>query len=146
MLGLAGPDAKLEGDGPYEDQSSLLQAVCASATPTDFVNWGEKGPEGFNRPGSLLDGPASSIKKRAIAASPITYVHKDAPPFLLIQSADDKVVPVEQGDTFVKALKKAGAKDVTYLRYEDGGHGSFTRHRDETEPAMEDFFARTLKR
>ncbi|SVC49737.1 uncharacterized protein METZ01_LOCUS302591, partial [marine metagenome] len=37
MLGLVKPKAKLEGDGPYQDQSSLVQAVCASATPTNFL-------------------------------------------------------------------------------------------------------------
>lgn len=141
MLGLAGADAKLEGDGPFQDQSSLLQAVCASATPTDFVNWGNQSYEGFGRPGGLLDGPADTLKERAKAASPITWVHKDAPPFLLVHSVDDRTVPVQQGDSLAEALKKAGA-DVTYLRYDDGGHGSFAAHGDETKPAMEQFFAR----
>lgn len=36
MLGLTGPDAGLEGDGPYRDQSSSLQAVCCSAAPTNI--------------------------------------------------------------------------------------------------------------
>lgn len=145
MLGLAGPDAKLEGDGPYHDQSSLVQAVCASATPTDFLHWGKGISRGLGRPGSLLEGPEDSLEERAKAASPITYVHQDAPPFLLVHSADDRTVPINQGDDFAKALKDAGA-DVTYLRYEDGGHGSFTRHANETVPAMEKFFARVLKR
>ncbi|NOX57077.1 MAG: alpha/beta hydrolase, partial [Planctomycetes bacterium] len=39
MLGLVPPEAGLEGDGPYQDQSSRLQAVCASAIPTDFSDW-----------------------------------------------------------------------------------------------------------
>lgn len=43
-----------------------------------------------------------------------------------------------------EALKKAGAKDVTFLKVEGAGHGVFTQHTDETGPAMEAFFARTL--
>lgn len=34
MLGLCKAEAGLEGDGPHQDQSSLVQAVCASATPS----------------------------------------------------------------------------------------------------------------
>jgi len=42
-------------------------------------------------------------------------------------------------------LEKAGAKDVTYRRYTDGsGHGVFSRNIQETGPAMEAFFARTI--
>ncbi|MEM7602357.1 MAG: alpha/beta hydrolase, partial [Verrucomicrobiota bacterium] len=39
MLGLVGEDAELEGDGTHLEQSSLVQAVCASATPSDFLSW-----------------------------------------------------------------------------------------------------------
>ena len=52
MLGLAGKEAGLEGDGPYQDQSSLVQAVCASAPPTDFTNWNVR---------NLLAGPERII-------------------------------------------------------------------------------------
>ncbi|MBL7188783.1 MAG: hypothetical protein ISS70_20850 [Phycisphaerae bacterium] len=47
---------------------------------------------------------------------------------------------------FVKALREAGAKDVTYMRYKDGsGHGTFFANIKETGPAREKFFERTLK-
>ena len=49
-------------------------------------------------------------------------------------------------DTFVEALKKAGAKDVTYLRIDGAGHGVYGQAKKQTAPAMEKFFARTLKR
>ena len=35
MLGLAGPNAKLEGDGPYRKYSSGIQAVVPAATPAE---------------------------------------------------------------------------------------------------------------
>ena len=145
MLGLVGPDARLEGDGPHQEQSSLVQAVCCSATPTDFSNWG--GP-GKLSPAelSLLAGPAETLADRKKQASPISYVGPDAPPFLIIHGTADRTVPFSQGERFATALKNAGAKDVTFLEFEDAGHGVFGQHSDETYPAMERFFARTLNR
>ncbi len=120
MLGLVGPDAGLEGDGPYQEQSSLLAAVCASATPTDL---GDRAPK----------------------LSPIKYVRADAPPFLLIHGTADDTVNVSHGDRFVEALRKAGAQDVTYIRIEGAGHGVFNQHAATTHPAMEAFFERILR-
>ena len=143
MLGLVGPDVGLEGDGAYQDQSSLVQAVCCSATPTDFTNWGGARDNTFLKRG-LLAGPDETFVERAKKASPITHVAADAPPFLVVHGTNDRTVPIAHGDRFVEALKKAGAKDVTYMRYEGDGHGVFGQHSDETYPAMEKFFARTL--
>lgn len=145
MLGLAGPDAQLEGDGPYQDQSSLVQAVCCSATPTDFSNWGGRGRSSRASP-TLLDGPPEQLDERRRKASPITYVNGDAPPFLIVHGTADTTVPFSQGERLAKALQDAGAKDVTFLKFEDAGHGVFGQHKNETYPAMEKFFARTLRR
>lgn len=128
------PDAGLEGDGTHLDQSSLLQAVCASATPTDFSLFAGA------RAGRDSAVPAELMKK----ASPITHVARDAPPFLLIHGAADTTVNVRHGDTFVAALKAAGARDVEYLRIEGAGHGVFNQHSAKTGPAMEAFFKRTI--
>ncbi|MHC4463099.1 MAG: ankyrin repeat domain-containing protein [Planctomycetota bacterium] len=145
MLGLAGPDAGLEGDGPYQEQSSLVQAVCCSATPTDFSSWGGSS-ELPPAASSLLAGPSETLADRKKQASPISYVGADAPPFLIIHGTADRTVPFSQGERFAAALKKVGAKDVTFLKFEDTGHGVFGQHSDETYPAMERFFARTLRR
>ena len=63
----------------------------------------------------------------------------------MIHGTADKTVNVEHSDRFSKALKEAGAEDVTYIRIEDAGHGVFGQHSKQTAPAMEKFFARTLK-
>ncbi len=143
MLGLTKPEAGLEGDGPFREQSSLLQAVCASATPTDF--WLER--EKWLRRGTktgLLAGPADSLEERAKLASPITHVRADAPPFLLIHGTADTTVKVEHGDRFVAALRAAGAKTVIYRRIEGASHGVFNKHAKDTKPAMEAFFDSTI--
>jgi acetyl esterase/lipase len=136
MLGLAGKEAGLEGDGPYQDQSSMVQAVCASAPPTDFKNWTVRG---------LLAGPEESLSKRAEKASPVTYVSSGAPPFLIIHGKADKTVKFEQGKLLADQLKAAGC-DVRLLAYDDAGHGVFQQKGAETKPAMEAFFARVLKK
>ena len=145
MLGLVGPDAGLEGDGPHQEQSSLLNAVCASATPTDFLKWREDSPSEFLKRG-LLRGPEPSFLERAKRASPLSYARAGAPPFLLVHGTADRTVPVSQADRFVEALRKAGAKDVTYKRYDDEGHGVFNTQSKETHPLMLAFFARTIGR
>ena len=38
LLGMVGPEAHLEGDGPYRDQSSLVQAVVSDSGPIDLLD------------------------------------------------------------------------------------------------------------
>lgn len=141
MLGLVGPDAGLEGDGPWQEFSSLVQAVCASATPTDFTDWKNGVPRSDP---AFLPGPEDTLPERRKQASPMTYVKADAPPFLLVHGTADNTVPFSQGERFAAALEDAGAGDVTFLTYEGAGHGVFMQQAAETGPAMEAFFARTL--
>jgi acetyl esterase/lipase len=138
MLGLVKADAGLEGDGPWQDQSSRLQAVAASATPTDFNLFRQARSRDTRFVDDRFD--PDELRKRC---SPINHVAKDAPPFLLFQGTADRTVNVKHGDTFAAALKAAGC-DVTYLRIEGAGHGVFNEHADRTKPALEKFFARTL--
>lgn len=144
MLGVAGPDAKLEGDGPYPDQPSLVQAVCCSATPTDFSNWGAPGKP-FPRESDLLGGKPETHAERRKQASPISHVSGKSPPFLIIHGTADKTVPFSQGEAFSDALKKAGVKDVTFLKVDGASHGVFAQNATDTKPEMEKFFARVLK-
>ena len=105
----------------------MVQAVCASATPT--------------RPGRGID---NEEVRRQIA--PMTYVSADAPPFLLVHEESDRTVNMSNSDDFVKAMKDAGAKDVAYMRLTDGsGHAAFNRNLETTGPAREAFFDRVLR-
>jgi len=140
MLGLVKPEAKLEGDGPYQEQSSLVQAVCASATPTNFLLFDNQRKDQRTQPGELFAGPAETLEERGRQASPSTYVAADAPPFLLVHGTADTTVNIKHGDTFHAALKKAGAKHLEYIRVEGDGHGVFHKSSKKTYPAMEKFF------
>ncbi len=144
MLGLAGPEAKLEGDGPHQQESSLVQAVCCSATPADFSDWGEGSRQGTSAVAGLLAGPAESIAQRKARASPISHVHAQAPPFLVIHGTADETVPFRQGQKLAEALEKAGAKAVSFMPIEGGAHNAFAKNEQQTKPAMAEFFARAL--
>jgi acetyl esterase/lipase len=74
----------------------------------------------------LLGAPLQTVPDRVRAASPITYVTKDAPPFLIMHGLADGSVPHGQSVLLYEALKAAGA-DVT-LRLIDGlPHTFFNR-------------------
>ena len=131
MLGLCPPSAGLEGDGPYQEYSSNIQAVVASATPTDFNLFELNEQQRQNE-----------LTKKL---SPITYVHKNTPPFLLFHDSADKIVDIRHSEDFTTALKKAKAKDVTFKSYNNGsGHGVFYKNARETVPLREEFFDRIL--
>ncbi len=142
MLGLVQKKDELEGDGPYRNQSSSVQAVCPAATPSDFTVWAKQQLGGKDR---LLEGAKESLDARAEKASPVSYARKDAPPFLIIHGTADRTVPVDQGKRLAEALTKAGAKHVTLKIYEAAGHGVFRQKEKETLPMLEKFFDKHLR-
>jgi acetyl esterase/lipase len=144
MLAVCPKDAGLEGAGPYQDFSSEVQAVTASATPTSFlVPMSDRARERFEKEQENPNTEREALRRKI---SPITYVSAEVPPMLLVHEASDKTVGVYQSDTFIQALREVGAKDINYILFGDGtGHGTFRRNISVTEPAREAFFARTLK-
>lgn len=140
MLGLSGPDPVLEGDGPYLDQSSRVQAVVGSASPTDLFNWTSES-ESTNR---LLGGDPETMPARARLASPLYHVTADAPPILLIHGTNDATVPYEQPQRLMQALVAVGARDVSFKSYPGAGHGAFMQNINATLPMSIAFFERTL--
>ena len=130
MLAVCPASAGLEGDGPYQEYSSMVQAAHCSSTPII---------PGFR---GLRGKPADPDVQKI---QPMTYVSGDVPPLYFIHGTEDTKAPVRFLDDFVKALREAGAKDITYKRYADGtGHGAYVKHIEEARPAREAFLARTL--
>lgn len=128
LLGTSGDIANLEGDvGAYLDQSSRVQAVCDYYGPTDFVALLEqqsrldrvslRSPEAL-----LLGGTIAENPERAQAASPITYVSFDDPPFLIIHGDADPTVPIGQSELLHAALLSAGVQSLFHV-VEGAGHG-----------------------
>ena len=154
MLALCPPSAGLEGDGPYREHSSMVQAVAASATPTSFLipmserarQRKERARNGEAPQAQAPNSPQLESEETRAKISPMSYVTEDTPPILLFHEASDRTVGVYHSDNLVDALRKAGSKDVNYILLGDGsGHGTYRRNLAFTEPAREAFFNRVLK-
>jgi acetyl esterase/lipase len=55
-------------------------------------------------------------------ASPISHVHRDAPPFFVLHGESDSVIPTEQARAFCDALRDAGARTVGYAELPNAHH------------------------
>lgn len=148
LLGTTGDVEKLEGDvGPYRGVSSRVQCVVDKFGPVDLVALGDyaaqKTPDPANTSvDQLIGGPVQQNKERAGEASPITYVSKTAPPFLIIHGGRDPLVPIEQSARLNKALNDAGARSL-FFRVMGGGHGGFAN--PEIPRRIRQFFDNNLR-
>jgi len=142
MVALAGKNAELESDGPYQDFSSAVQAVCTSGTPANLM----KGRLGTPPRALELFGGAEGLAEKARRSSPVSYAAKTAPPYLMIQGSADPTIDPNDSRELLQALKSAGAKDVTLMMIQDAGHNVFAAHAPEAEAAMRAFFERTLRK
>ena len=143
LLGTTGGVKELEGKGGNLDQSSRVQCVVDWFGPADLLTMGGR----HDKPGSpvarLIGGPVQENKEKARRASPLTYVSKDAAPFLIMHGDQDNVVPLAQSESLAAALKKAGV-EVTLVVVQGNGHGGPGFNSPENRKLIEDFFARHL--
>lgn len=130
MLGTSGGNKDVEGDlGEHKDQSSRVSCVVDHFGPADLLamqdGGGKMDHDGPNSPeGKLVGGRVKEKKEVARAASPVTYVAKDNPPFLIIHGNKDPLVPFDQSERLSAALKKAKV-DCYFVTVDGGGHGGF---------------------
>jgi len=69
-----------------------------------------------------LVGPLPAAKQRYHDRSPVHFAHQIRDALAVFQGSDDKVVPLEQAESIVAALKKAGTPHH-YRVFEGEGHG-----------------------
>ena len=113
-------------DAPDDDR---VAGVVAWYPPTDLLRMGGQArPDAVARadnPGSrealLIGAQPADAPDKATAASPLSYVHAGAPPFLLIHGTADRFVPVEQSASLAGALEDAG-NAVELLLLEGADH------------------------
>jgi acetyl esterase/lipase len=55
-------------------------------------------------------------------ASPISHVHRDAPPFFVLHGESDSVIPTVQARAFCDGLREAGAQTVGYAELPNAHH------------------------
>lgn len=90
------------------------------------------------------DASAEEREKIDRERSPCFYADKIESPLLLLQGAEDKVVPLEQSVEMEKVMRERG-KDVKLVIFEGEGHG--LRRRENVKRAIEeeeDLWKRTL--
>jgi acetyl esterase/lipase len=152
LLGVTSKEDKLEGNGGHLDQSSRVQAVAPMFGGFDLTVAWEHAPKQppleaayLRKVGEDLIGGLPSAKPDVWkAASPITYVTKDDPPFLLIHGTADTLVPLEQSELMEKKLKESGVP-VELMRVQGAGHGFKGKELEDVGSATFEFFNKHLK-
>ena len=131
LLGTSGGVKELEGDvGGNLDQSSAVQCVVDFYGPSDMTTMiADRGRQimvdpatGLGPEEALVGGKMEERLEVAKAASPVTYVDKSDPPFLIVHGEVDRTVPIKQSERLDEALRAAGV-DCTFVRVKNGGHG-----------------------
>ncbi|MFV2069432.1 MAG: alpha/beta fold hydrolase [Pirellulales bacterium] len=119
------------------DEDARVRAVAVFFPPTDFLDYGgkmpdldAKGPIGavLNRL-AFRDGrrelDETEIRRRLERISPARRVTPSTPPFLLIHGDADPLVPLQQSQAMLAALKEAGIPAELIVK-PGGGHPWFT--------------------
>ncbi|MCX7917045.1 MAG: alpha/beta hydrolase [bacterium] len=125
LLGTTGNTKEFDGKGGWEGYSSKVNAVCDWFGPSDFltgIEKSEKQGSAYMVIGELLGGVIENIKEKAKKASPVYYVNKECPPFLIMHGDKDNVVPYIQSQILYEKLKENNVP-VTLVKIKDGGHG-----------------------
>lgn len=128
LLGTSIGVQALEGPG-NAGYSSAVQCVVDMFGPSDLPAMVGK-PSNIDRTrpdcpeAQLIGGLISDNLDKAKAASPVTYVDGNEPPFLILHGTEDPTVPFNQSEILDEALRKVGA-DVTFVPVKGAGHGFF---------------------
>jgi acetyl esterase/lipase len=133
LLGTSGGQKAFPPIGGNEGQSDRVQAVCDIFGPTNFwtvikqadeeknvkniFQWNKGDP--YSR---LIGARLGQDKEKCDAVSPVQYVSKDSPPFLILHGDHDTLVPYAQSVELADRLAKAGVQ-VTLQRLPGAGHG-----------------------
>jgi len=161
MQGTAGDTGDPKAKDPVERESSRVQAVACLFPPTDFLNYGKPGEDALGR-GILKDfkapfdfhelSPAinkflpitdeAKIREIGRNISPITHVSKDDPPTLIVHGDADTLVPIQQAELMVDALKGSGVEAKLVIKSK-AGHG--WANMDKDLEAFADWFDAQLK-
>jgi acetyl esterase/lipase len=133
LVGTSGGQNAFPKIGGNLDQSDRVQAVCDIFGPTDFwtvvaqaeadktvkyaFDWNHGDPYS-----KLIGAKLGQDKQPCDAVSPVNYVTRDDPPFLILHGDRDTLVPYAQSVELTDLLTKAGV-DVTLQRLPGAGHG-----------------------
>lgn len=123
MLAVGDRDGDPKAKDPVDRVSSRVQAAAGFFPPTDFLNYGADGRDGFDfllsrgfaapfdfrelNPNKGWE-PVSAEKRREImkSVSPTQLVTEKTAPVLLIHGDKDELVPIQQSEIFIAKAKE----------------------------------------
>ncbi|MBK8094166.1 MAG: alpha/beta hydrolase [Verrucomicrobiaceae bacterium] len=155
LVGTSGGKKAFPTIGGYFDQSDRVQAVIDIYGPADFSTVVQQAAEdknvknifAFNTPSdpySGLIGAQLDDKAKADAVSPVHYVSKDNPPFLILHGTHDTLVPYAQSVQLEAALKAQNIP-VWLQTLPGAGHGGPAFGKPAVIQLMQAFFDKHLK-
>jgi acetyl esterase/lipase len=140
-----------KGQSDPENNSTVVntrvKAVAVFFPPTDFLDFGGKALDSKDELMGRLVGDAAKSQAEGDSAqllkriSPAHLVTSKTPPFLLIHGDADPVVPLQQSERMLAALKQAGVPAELIVK-PGGGHPWFTIH--EEVKVVADWFDKQL--
>lgn len=114
MAAYGGPGDPTAKD-PVDRASSQVQAAAVFFPPTDFLNYGKPGARTLSTDTlreywHVFAAPANATEedkdKIARPLSPIYGVSKNTPPVLIFHGDADKLVPIQQSESFMAKLEE----------------------------------------
>ena len=132
MVGLLSAPGDRAATDPVDRESAKVQAVVTLFAQSSFAT------VPLNRDVHALLDPLIQRKGEPQAlreASPITYVGKNAPPFLQILGDRDEYIPFTEATNLQAALQKVGVR-CDIIRIPNGAHGTGSWH---TLPGVPDW-------
>jgi acetyl esterase/lipase len=156
LVGTSGGKKAFPVIGKNRKESDRVQAVCDIFGPTDFgavmqqaaADKNVRNIFKFNTPSdpysSLIGVSLDSDKAKTDAVSPMHYVSRDNPPFLILHGTHDALVPYAQSEQLLAALKGKGV--AAWLQTLPGaGHGGPAFGKPAVRKLTQDFFDKHLK-
>ena len=156
LVGTSGGKNAFPKIGGNDEQSDRVQAVCDWFGPADFNTVMAQAADDknaknifkFNSPSdpySLLIGvPLNSDTAKGDAVSPVHFVSKDNPPFLIMHGTHDTLVPFAQSEELLAALKKESV-DALLQPLPGSGHGGGAFNKPAAKRLVKNFFDKNLK-
>jgi acetyl esterase len=133
MVGLLNAPGDPKAEDPVDRESARVQAVVTLYAQSSFANVPLN-----NDVHALLDPliQQKGLQEALRESAPITYVTKDAPPFLLIQGDQDEYIPFAEDTNLQTALRKVGVR-CDLIRIPGGKHGTGGWHKLPNVPDWE---------
>ena len=153
LAAVTAKDGKSDGLNGDKMAGTRVKAVAVFFPITDFLNYNGKAVDARANsdmgklvrrlafPQGVADTTDSEINQTLREISPAQLVTSQSPPFLLIHGDADPVVPMQQSETMVAALKQAKVPAELIAKH-GGGHPWLTIH--EEVKLLADWFDKQL--